>query len=67
MQTMENKLFLLVQTQEEKMLEELKFMDLYLGLFMELMDYLNGQEKDFSTKVKLKVKLTNLSNDIQDI
>jgi len=64
---MENKLFLLVQTQEEKMLEELKFMDLYLGLFMELMDYLNGQEKDFSTKVKLKVKLTNLSNDIQDI
>jgi hypothetical protein len=64
---MENKLFLLVQMQEEKMLEELKFMDLYLGLFMELMDYLNGQEKDFSTKVKLKVKLTNLSNDIQDI
>jgi hypothetical protein len=64
---MENKLFLLVQTQEEKMLEELKFMDLYLVLFMELMDYLNGQEKDFSTKVKLKVKLTNLSNDIQDI
>jgi hypothetical protein len=64
---MENKLFLLVQTQEEKMLEELKFMDLYLVLFMELMDYLNGQEKDFSTKVKLKVKLTNLSNDIQNI
>jgi len=52
MQTMENKPFSLAQMQEEKMLEELKFMDLYLGLIMELMDYHNGQEKVYITEMK---------------